>query len=332
MKIIVDACGGDNAPLEVIKGCTEAVVQYGVDILLVGPKEQIKELCNEHGMLLYRIEVEDVSDYISMEDETSEIMKSKSGSTMAHGLRLLAAGAGDAFVSAGNSGALVMGATFIVKRIRGIKRCAFAPVMPKDKGCFMLIDGGANVECRPAMLKQFGVMGSIYMNKVMRVKTPKVGLVNVGVEEHKGGEFQHEAYQELKNSGLNFVGNIEARDIPMDGADVVVTDGFTGNIILKLYEGMAVMMMDKIKGVLTKNAKTKLAGAMITPEMRNLKGEIDYNEYGGAPIIGIAKPVFKVHGNAKAKAFKNAIRLTIDYVKADVVGEIEKSISVDLEN
>lgn len=329
MKIIVDAFGGDNAPLEILKGCAEAVAEYGVNILLVGSKRKIEKVATENGILLYHMEIIDVEDVLTGDDDPSEIIKSKNNCTMAYGLKLLAQGEGDAFVSAGNSGALVMGATFIVKRIKGIKRCAFAPVVPKNNGCFMLIDCGANVECRPEMLKQFGVMGSIYMNKVMGVKNPRVGLVNVGIEEHKGGDFQHEAYRRLKESNLNFVGNIEAREVPIDAADVVVTDGFTGNVMIKLFEGVALTLMGKIKNVFNTNLKTKMAGAMVLPEMKALKKQIDYNEFGGAPIIGIAKPVFKAHGNSSARTFKNAIRLTIDYVNGKVVDEIKSAIEAE---
>lgn len=329
MKIIVDAFGGDNAPLEILKGCAEAVAEYGVNILLVGSKRKIEKVATENGILLYHMEIIDVEDVITNEDDPSEIIKSKNNCTMAHGLKLLAQGEGEAFISAGNSGALVMGATFIVKRIKGIKRCAFAPVVPKNNGCFMLIDCGANVECRPEMLKQFGVMGSIYMNKVMGVKNPRVGLVNIGIEEHKGGDFQHEAYKKLKESNLNFVGNVEAREVPVDAADVVVTDGFTGNIMLKLFEGVALTLMGKIKNVFGSNLKTKIAGAMVLPEMRALKKQIDYNEFGGAPIMGIAKPVFKAHGSSNARTFKNAIRLTIDYVNGNVVNEIKTAIEAE---
>ncbi len=327
MKIIVDAFGGDNAPVEILKGCAAAVAEYGVNILLTGSKEQIESVANENNILLYHMDIVDTPDVITMEDDPSEALKSKSNSSMTVGLKLLADGEGDAFISAGNSGALVVGATLIVKRIKGIKRCAFAPVIPKNEGCFMLIDAGANVECRPEMLQQFGVMGSIYMNKVMGINNPKVGLVNVGLEEHKGGQFQREVYEKLKNSSVNFVGNIEARDIPLDGADVVVTDGFTGNVILKLFEGVATSLMGKIKGVLTKNVKNKIAAALILPEMKALKAEIDYTEYGGAPIIGLTKPVFKAHGNSSAKTFKNAIRLTIDYVNGNVTNEISEALS-----
>ena len=327
MKIIVDAFGGDNAPVEILKGCAAAVAEYGINILLVGSKEQIEKAANENNILLYHMDIEDTPDVITMEDDPSEIVKSKNNSSMALGLKLLSEGKADAFISAGNSGALVMGATFIVKRIKGIKRCAFAPVIPKEKGCFMLIDSGANVECRPEMLQQFGIMGSIYMSRVMGVGKPRVGLVNVGVEEHKGGQFQRDVYEKLKNSNLNFVGNVEAREVPIDAADVIVTDGFTGNVMLKLYEGVATVLMGKIKNVLTQNIKNKIAATMILPEMRALKAEIDYNEYGGAPIMGLQKPVFKAHGSSSARTFKNAIRLTIDYVNGNVAEEISKALS-----
>lgn len=326
MKIIVDAFGGDNAPLEILKGCEMAVADYGIDIVLVGSKSIIEKVASDNKILMYHMEIVDAPDVITMEDPATDITRAKKDSSMAVGLRLLAEGKGDAFISAGNSGALVVGATLYVKRIKGIKRCAFAPVIPKDNGCFMLIDSGANVDCRPEMLQQFGVMGSIYMEKVMGIKSPRVGLINVGTEDHKGGELQHETFALLKNSNLNFVGNIEARDVPVDAAEVVVTDGFTGNVMLKMFEGVAATLMGKIKGVINQNVKTKIAGAMIYPEMKQLKKQIDYNEYGGAPIMGISKPVFKAHGNAKAKTFRNALRLTAEYVNANVVNEISAAM------
>lgn len=322
MKIIVDAFGGDNAPLEILKGCAFAVVEHDVDILLVGDKKKIEKVANDNRILLRRIEIKDVHDVISMEDEPTSILNEKSQSSMAEGLKALVAGEGDAFVSAGNSGALAVGATLIAKRIRGIKRAAFAPILPNSSGHFMLIDSGANVECRPEMLKQFGIMGHAYMKNVLGVPSPRVGLANIGAEKHKGTELYREAYNLLEKSSLNFVGNVEARDIPADGADVVVADGFTGNIILKTYEGVAMELFRKIKGILFKNLKTKLAALMIQSDLMELKKSADYNEFGGAPILGISKPVFKVHGNAKAKAVKSAIGLVKKYVEGNVIEEI----------
>ena len=326
MKIIVDAFGGDNAPLEIIKGCAEATKELDIDILLTGDEQEIRRVAKENEISLDRITIADAPDVITMEDSAGDIMKSKSNSSMAVGLKKLAAGEGDAFLSAGNSGALVVGATMIVKRIKGVKRVAFAPVMPKDKGFFMLIDSGANVDCKPEMLRQFGVMASIYVEKVMGVKNPRVGLANVGVEDHKGGELQHAAFALLKDSPINFIGNIEARDIPYDAADVIVADGFTGNCILKLYEGVAMLMMGKIKEIFKKSAKNMIAASLIMKDLKGLKKEMDYNEYGGAPIMGAAKPVFKAHGSSKAKTIKSALRLTKAYVEGNVVQEIADSI------
>ena len=190
----------------------------------------------------------------------------------------------------------------------------------------MLIDCGANVECKPQMLLQFGVMGSIYMEKVMGIKNPRVGLANVGTEPHKGGELQQKTYELLENSKLNFIGNVEGRDVPVGGCEVCVSDGFTGNLILKTYEGVASALMSKIKGVFNKNLKNKLAAAMVYGDLKEMKKSVDYNEFGGAPIIGCAKPVFKAHGSANAKTFKNAIRLTKEYVENNVVEEISAAL------
>ncbi|NLG93428.1 MAG: phosphate acyltransferase PlsX [Clostridiales bacterium] len=327
MKIIVDAFGGDNAPLEIMKGCAQAVDELDIDILLTGRKDEILRVAKENEISLNRMQIIDAPDVITMEDHAGEIMKSKVNSSMAEGLRRLAAGEGDAFLSAGNSGALVVGATLLVKRIKGIKRIAFAPVMPKKDGCFMLIDSGANVECKPDMLCQFGVMGSIYMEKVMKVSNPRVALANIGTEEHKGGELQHEAYAMLSKTDLNFIGNVEARDIPIDGADVIVADGFTGNTILKTYEGVAILLLGKLKGIFTKNIMNKIAAGILLKDIKALMKTMDYNEYGGAPLMGCAKPVFKAHGSAKAKTFFNALRLTKAYVDGGVVDEIAGSVA-----
>jgi glycerol-3-phosphate acyltransferase PlsX len=199
--------------------------------------------------------------------------------------------------------------------------------MPKDKGFFMLIDGGANIECTPQMLQQFGIMGSAYMEHVMEIKKPRVALANIGTEDHKGGELQHQAFALLKSTNLNFIGNIEARDIPADAGDVIVSDGFTGNVILKLYEGVAMTLMNKIKDIFMASVSNKIAAAIVLKDMKKLKKAMDYNEYGGAPIMGCAKPVFKAHGSAKAKTFYNALRLTKAYVAGDVIGEISRSVA-----
>lgn len=330
MKIIVDAFGGDNAPEEIIKGCVEAVEEIGTEIVLVGDEGKIRQVAEklELSEAVSKMEIIDCPDVITMDDDPMSVIKTKKNSSMAVGLKALADGRGDAFASAGNSGALTVGATMIVKRIRGIKRAAFAPVMPKDKGFFMLTDGGANLDVRPNMMVQFAIMASIYMKNVMGIENPRVGLANVGTEESKGDELRLEAYELLsKSEDINFIGNIEARDIPFDAADIVVTDGFTGNILLKLYEGVAAMILGKIKGIFTSGVKSKLAAAMIYGDMKGLKTEMDYNTYGGAPIMGATKPVFKIHGSAKASTVKNALRLTNAYAESGITEKISESIA-----
>lgn len=326
MKIIVDAFGGDNAPLEILKGCADAVRGLDIDIMLTGREEEIRRTASENGISLKRMEIVNAPTVISMEDSAGEIMKSKSDCSMAEGLRRLAAGEGDAFVSGGNSGAIVVGASLIVKRIQGVKRIAFAPIIPNSNGFFMLIDCGANVDCKAGMLQQFGIMGSIYMEKVMGISNPRVALANIGTEDHKGGALQKEAFALLKNAGINFIGNIEARDIPDDAGDVIVSDGFTGNVILKTYEGMAIMIMGKLKKIFMKNALNKLAAAIVLGDVKKLTKKFDYNEYGGAPLMGCAKPVFKMHGSAKERTAYNAIRLTKAYVEGHVAEEIAASV------
>lgn len=319
MKIIVDAFGGDNAPLEIIKGCLESQIEYGVDIVLTGSEKIIRDVAKENSLDINSFEICDCPDVITMNDSADSVLKDKKNSSMALGLRLLSMGRGDAFISAGNSGALCMGATLITKRIKGIKRPAFAPVMPSSTGCFMLIDGGANAECRPEMIDQFSILGSIYMEKVMKINNPRVGLANVGSEEHKGTELYQTAYQLLKSENINFIGNVEGRDIPNGICDVVVCDGFTGNMILKTYEGVALALMDRIKNLFSKNLKSKLAAGLVYGGLMDMKQQFDYNSYGGAPILGASKPVFKAHGSAKAKTIKNAIRLSKEYVSANAI-------------
>ena len=327
MTIIVDAFGGDNAPLEIIKGAVDAKNEYGVDIILTGDETIIKKVASENNIDITGIEIAHAPDVFSQNEDGTKIREKRFAETsMAKGLRMVAQGEGDAFVSAGNSGALGAGAALLVKRIKGIKRVAFAPVMPNSNGYFMLLDSGINKELRPQALQQFALMGSIYMNKVMGFESPRVGLVNIGTEEHKGRELEQEAYQLLKETPINFIGNVEARDIPLDGCDVAVCDGYTGNMILKTYEGVAMALLSKVKGLFTKNVKTKLAAALVLKEMKELKKSVDYNEVGGAPVLGCCKPVFKAHGTAKAKTIKNAIRVTKDYVENHVIESITQAL------
>ncbi|MBR2337920.1 MAG: phosphate acyltransferase PlsX [Clostridia bacterium] len=330
MKIIVDAYGGDHAPLEILKGAADARAQYGHDILLTGKETELRAAAAENGISLDGMEIVDAPDVISMNDIPKSILREHKDCSMAVGLRLLAEGAGDAFVSAGSTGALIMGATFLVKRIKGISRPALAAIVPSAKAPFMLVDSGANVDCRPEMLMQFARMGSIYMTEVMQKgRTATVGLLNVGTEEHKGGDLQHETYALLKNSDLNFIGNVEARDVPAGIADVVVTDGFGGNVLLKGMEGTVDMLMGFLKGILYATPFTKLAALTMKSRFGGLKKKLSTAEHGGAPLLGVSRPVIKAHGNSKAFAIQNAIRIAADFAAADVIGKIAASVSAD---
>ena len=326
MKIIVDAFGGDNAPLEIIKGCADSVTEFGINVILTGKEEIIRNTAKENNISLDGIEIANCEEVITMEDPADAVLKTKKDSSMAVGLKLLNEDKGQAFISAGNSGALCMGATLGIRRIKGIKRPAFAPVLPNEKGFFMLMDGGANIDCRPEMLYQFALMGSVYMEKVMNVNKPRIGLANVGTEEHKGNELYRNTYELLKNSNLNFIGNVEGRDIPKGVCDVAVCDGFTGNLILKTYEGVAITLMKQIKHMFADSTKGKLAAALVMKDLKHMKKHFDYNAYGGAPILGTSKPVFKAHGDSKAVTIKNAIKLSVDYVNAKAIEEISSAL------
>lgn len=327
MRIIVDAFGGDNAPVEIIKASASAIKDFNIDITLVGNENIIKKVCKDEGIDCKQFTIVHTDSVITMNEAGSEIMKSKDNCSMAIGLKLLANGEGDGFITAGNSGAVCVGATLLVKRIKGISRPGFAPILPGMNGHFMLLDSGANLQCRPEMLRQFGMMGSIYMDKVMGIENPRVGLANVGVEEHKGTEIHQEAYKLLSEAPINFVGNIEGRDIPANACDVLVCDGFSGNLILKTYEGVALSLFKKLKGIFFKNLKNKIATLLLKKDVTSMKEQFNYNNYGGAPILGVRKPVFKAHGNADATTFKSAIRLTIQYIENNVISEISNALA-----
>lgn len=326
MKIIVDAFGGDNAPLEILKGSALAVEELGCEIMLVGDESKIKACASENNINISGMEIRHTEDVIMVEDDPKSILKEHKDSSMGLGLQLLADGEGDAFVTAGSTGAVVVGATFLVKRIKGIKRAAIASLMPNDEGMFMMMDCGANLTCSPEVLNSFAIMGKTYMERVMGVKDPRIALANIGVEENKGTETLVEAYQIMKNADYNFVGNIEVRDIAKGGADVVVAEGFTGNVILKMYEGVAGVLASNIKAMFKKNPLTMIAALMVKGGLDDFKKKMDYKEFGGAPLMGIAKPVIKSHGSADARTFKNAVKQAIFYAERDVIGEITNCV------
>lgn len=327
MKIIIDAMGGDNAPLAPLQGAAAAVKELGVQVIAVGAQDVLTKTAAENSIDLEGITIVHAADVIDMHEEATDVLRKKPDSSMAVAMKLLANGEGDALVSAGSTGALLVGSTLIVKRIKGIKRAALGTVMPGSQKPWMLVDCGANVECRAEMLVQFAVMGSAYQEKVMGVQNPTVGLVNNGAEETKGTALQLEAYPLLQQSGLNFMGNIEPRDIPSGMADVVVADGFTGNVVLKLTEGVAKMFSSMIKQMFYKSAATKMAGLLMKGALADFKKSFDYTEYGGAPLLGIKKPVIKAHGSSDGKALKNAIRQAKICAENDVAGSIESWIA-----
>lgn len=326
MRIIVDGFGGDNAPLAVLQGCELAVKEYGVDIVVTGDQETLKKTAQENGVSLEHISFHHAPSVITMEDEPTFILKEKADCSMAAAFQLVKEGKGDAFVSAGNTGAILVGATFLLKRIKGVKRAALASVIPTATSCYLLMDCGANVECRPEVLTQFGVMGSLYMKKVMKTADPKVGLINIGAEETKGGELQIAALAQMKEAPINFTGNVEARELPKGAVDVAVADGFTGNIVLKLTEGMGSLMSTKLKELFG-GTVGKLAGALVLNKIKALKKSMDYTEYGGAPLLGIAQPVIKAHGSSNPKAFKNAIRQARDFAQSGMIEELGNTVS-----
>ena len=326
MRIIVDAFGGDNAPLEIIKGAQQAQQELGVEISLAGNAQEIKKCAEENGLSLERMEILDADGMIPVNVDPTLLLKEYENCSMAVGLRALKEGKGDAFVSAGSTGALVVGASLIVKRLRGVRRTGIATVIPNNKSEVLLMDSGANAECTSDMLVQFGMMGSVYMNKIIGVASPRVGLLNIGTEENKGLDLQREAYEKLQKAPVNFVGNVEARGLPMGECDVAVCDGFTGNIALKLVEGMAKFFSAQLKGMFMSSLKTKIAALLMKSNIAGFKKKMDYKEYGGAPLLGISKTVIKAHGSSDARAIKNAIRQAKNCIDNGVIEAISDNL------
>lgn len=327
MKIMVDGMGGDNAPLDIVKGTVDAVNEYGIEAIILGPEDIIEEELKKYDYLKTSIEIMHASDIITNEDDPAIAIRRKKDSTIVVGMNALKDAKADAFVSAGSTGALLAGGLFIVKRIKGIKRAAITSAYPNLNGVSLLVDAGANVDTKADYLNQFALMGSIYMEQVMKVDNPKVALVNIGSEVEKGNSLTKETYELLvKNEHINFTGNIEARDIPMGKADVLVADGFVGNVVLKLTEGVAMSLMLQLKEVMNANTRSKIGGFLLKPAMKEFAKELDYREYGGAPLLGTQKPIIKAHGSSDAYAFKNAIRQAINFVENDVISIIEREM------
>jgi len=334
MKIIVDAMGGDNAPDEIVKGALDAARDHNVDVTLVGRGEDILRVIERMGLaeLPRGIEIVNASEVIEIEDDPATAVRIKRNSSLAVAFDLLRDGHGDACVSAGSTGAILSGATLIVKRVRGIRRAALAPVIPNSHGGFILIDCGANAECTPEYLLQFAYMGSFYAEGALKTSKPRVGLLNNGTEKTKGTPLQLETYDLLekanKEGRLNFIGNIEAKDAMKGACDVVVCDGFTGNVLLKALEGMAWLIMSELKILYTKNIFTKLSALMMKKHIGGLKAKMNPDTIGGTVMLGISKPVIKAHGSSTAAAICSAVYQASSAAKADVASRLLENMSL----
>ena len=330
MKILVDAMGGDNAPLCVLQGAADALREFGegMQLVLLGQREVIEQTAAEHAISLDGMEIVDCREVVSMHDDPVKAARQKKDSSMVRGLTMLKNGEGNAFVSAGSTGTLHVASSLIVRTVKGIKRPALATPMPGLKQNFLLLDCGANVECRATTLNAFAVMGSVYAEKVMGRTNPSVALVNNGTEDTKGTPIYREAHGLMRdNPVIHFVGNIEPREVPNGEVDVVVCDGFVGNVILKLMEGMAKTLFGMLKDVFLENLVTKLCFLGIKNGLRGIKHKMDSEEVGGAPLLGTARPVIKAHGSSTAKGIKNAIRQARQCVAEDLCGTMESALA-----
>lgn len=339
MRIIVDAMSGDFAPFEMIRGASLAASEYSDHkIVLVGDENVISDIAIKNDINISGIEIIHTTGVITMEDSPLSVVRDKRDSSMSVGLKALANGEADAFVSAGNTGALITGATIIVRRILGINRAAIASILPLSNPV-LLMDSGANLTVSSDNICQFAFMGAKYMEKIYGIDRPRIGLLNNGTEYNKGNALQQESYQLLSECGLNFVGNVEAKEVPFGVCDVLVTDGFTGNIFLKSIEGMGKFLMGTLKEVLTTNLVTKVSTLTMKDKIKEMKLRFDSSEHGGAPMLGISKPVIKAHGSSDAKAIKNAVRQAINCVETGITADIsvfasdydEKKIIADAE-
>ena len=333
MRIILDAMGGDNAPQAPVIGALQAAKDFGAQITLVGRGEEILSVLRSQGYndLPEGMEIAHADEVVDMHDDPATVVRKRKNSSMMIGLKMLADGLGDAFVSAGSTGALLTGATLLVKRVKGIRRAAMGPTMPnKTGGKTVILDCGANAECTPEFLLQFGLVGSIYAKKCLGVDNPKIGLLNIGTEDSKGTPLQKEAYALLKEAGdkgiINFVGNTEARDVPLGAVDVVVCDGFAGNVLLKSIEGTAMFMGSLVSKMFKKNFLSKLSAALVMKDIKAFKKMLDYREIGGTPFLGIRKPVIKAHGSSDALAFRNAVHQAME--TPDISAELEAGLAM----
>ena len=334
MKIILDAMGGDNAPEAAVLGALDAAKDFGAQITLVGRGEAILEVMRKHNIadLPEGVDIANADDVVDMHDDPMDVVRKRKNSSMVVGLKMLADGMGDAFVSAGSTGALLTGATLIVKRVKGIRRAAMAPSMPtKTGGRVVICDCGANAECTPEFLQQFAIVASLYCKKSLGVANPRVGLLNIGTEDSKGTALQLATYPLLQKLHeqkiINFVGNVEARQVPLGDVDVVVCDGFSGNVLIKSIEGTAMFMGSALKKMFKKNILTMLGAVLCSGGVKDIKKLLDPDEIGGTQFVGIKKPVIKAHGSSGRRAFRNAVRQAMEVAKEDFVTELEQALA-----
>lgn len=327
VKIILDAMGGDNAPEAVVRGALDALREFNdINIMLVGKEYSIRQILADNQYDNKRLEVVNAGEVIEMNESPAAAIRKKKNSSMVVGLTLVSQGAGDIFISAGNTGALVAGGTLIVRRIEGVKRPAIATQLPAKTGSVLLIDAGANVDCKPTWLAQFGVMGSVFMQNVGGITEPRVGLINNGGEEEKGNALTKEAYKLMEKAPMKFTGNAEGRDLLSGDFDVIVCDGFTGNILLKFLEGTASTILSVLKENIMKSALSKIGAVFMKGAFKGLKAKFDYSEYGGALLLGLRAGVMKAHGSSDAKAIASAVRAAHKFIEGDVVATIKSRI------
>ena len=329
VKVAVDAMGGDNAPAEIVKGAAEAIqAEKKIKVLLVGKEEQVKAELAKYTYPQEQVEVVNATEVIAMAEPPVAAIRSKKDSSIVKGLYMVREGKCDAFVSAGSTGAVLAGGQVIVGRSKGVERPPLAPLIPTEKGASLLIDCGANVDARPSQLVQFAKMGSVYMENVMGIKKPRVGIVNIGAEEEKGNALVKETFPLLKEcSDINFIGSIEARDIPAGAADVVVCEAFVGNVVLKLYEGVGATLISKVKSGMMVNLRSKIGALLVKPALKQTLKAFDLEQYGGAPLLGLKGLVVKTHGSSKAVEIKNTILQCLTFKEQDINGKIQKVIS-----
>ena len=331
VKVAVDAMGGDNAPEAIVKGAVDALLASDkLFVYLAGQEDKIKAELSKYSYPTDRVEILPASQVIETGEPPVNAIRSKKDSSLMVALTKVRKGEADAVVSAGSTGAVLVGGQVMVGKLKGVERAPLAPLIPTEKGNALLIDCGANVDARPSHLLQFARMGSIYMENIMKVKNPRVGLVNIGAEEEKGNALTKEAYQLLKNcKDINFVGNVEARDVPAGAADVVVCEAFVGNVILKMYEGVAASLLKKVKAGMMSTLRSKIGGLLVKPALKHTLKEFDLSEYGGAPLLGLKGLVVKSHGSSDAIEIKNSILQCIQFKEQKISEKIKENLNAN---